>query len=384
MGSVSFKGDGPTKEEAKAAIGDDLWTADAEAVFDLLLQKHNPGGDRVPASQIGIVIDGIKFEFRDQLKSKSDVPVLDRKLAILETQLKTTKSRLEKGAAQSAMFAKRLAEQKERWDKHKSLAPNVQHTKPKNEEEAIAQCLTRHNTLRARHGSPPLEWSADLAKSAKAAATACHQKGAIFSGAGGIGGSWSKDLGNHGQNPYSGTAEDCYATAIDEFYAQVDDYDFGPKEQHRGDTKLFTQMIWSETTHVGMCQVGKFIIANYFPKGSQEVKEAFDYVGAITEEGKAEALAEGVNPRHNPAEKVVKKLFNMADINKDGSLSAKELEAVMERLGMSRKDVTKLMQAADKNSDGCLQIDEFLTWIFSGSQKAGKALHRAETTMGRE
>ena len=67
----------------------------------------------------------------------------------------------------------------------------------------------------------------------------------------------------------------------------------------------------------------------------------------------------------------VKELFMQADTNGDGLLEAKELELILEDLGMSKSAVNKVIVEADKNKNGKLSLDEFIAWCFDGSPAFG-------------
>lgn len=76
------------------------------------------------------------------------------------------------------------------------------------------------------------------------------------------------------------------------------------------------------------------------------------------------------------SEEAVKRVFHRGDLNRDGYLSASELETIMEDLGMPKKDAHRLLKSADTDEDGLLDVEEFLTWIFSKNKHAVMALSR--------
>lgn len=75
----------------------------------------------------------------------------------------------------------------------------------------------------------------------------------------------------------------------------------------------------------------------------------------------------------------VQQAFARSDENKDGFLQLNELGNIMGSLGMDKKDAGKLMKAVDKNGDGKVAVEEFVQWIFSGTDKASTALSMAST-----
>lgn len=128
----------------------------------------------------------------------------------------------------------------------------------------IAEALATHNRLRARHGAPPLEWSLDCAEKARLAADACATKNTLFH-------SHSHEYG-HGQNAFCGTPGHYGAVdAVESWYSEYRTPGY-PKPGAAG-TGHFTQLVWLETTHVGMScdRQGKgFIVANYKPAGNMQ------------------------------------------------------------------------------------------------------------------
>jgi len=68
----------------------------------------------------------------------------------------------------------------------------------------------------------------------------------------------------------------------------------------------------------------------------------------------------------------IKNLFAIIDANQDGYLSAKEIRAMMKKLGekAKKKDIRKMMKEADKNGDGVISYDEFKDMCLSGNMFA--------------
>lgn len=312
-----------------------------------------------------------------------------------------------------------LSEHAARWLDGESLAPTAKHPHPVDFEDAKMKCVERHNQLRARHTAPPLEWSDELAKHAHVIAKAANDRYHSKKESKPI-----EALRGHGQNAFlSATTDVSFADAIDGWYAEIDNYNFewlvkvqkwkvhekeGDEPDwdfagHRGSVDQFLQIIAKNAKHVGIAKAGNYIIAKYDPPllhfNKHDPPDTFMNVSAITIEGKLEAMAEGVKQassgpmkasqkkpvvehfhhRHSMSveEQTVRELFKKADKNKDGVLSAEELEDIMERLGMARKDTKRLLAAADQDKDGVLCMDEFLGWLFSESKTAKIAMEYA-------
>jgi pathogenesis-related protein 1 len=133
--------------------------------------------------------------------------------------------------------------------------------------EWIAEVLEAHNRLRARHGSPPLQWDPECAQKAQLAADACAARGTLFH-------SHCKEYG-HGQNVFFGTPGHYSAkNAAEEWYKECENP--GYYTPGAPGTGHFTQLVWLATTHVGVAcdRMGKgYIVANYSPPGNlQPVK----------------------------------------------------------------------------------------------------------------
>lgn len=71
---------------------------------------------------------------------------------------------------------------------------------------------------------------------------------------------------------------------------------------------------------------------------------------------------------------VVQDKFRELDLNGDGVVDKEELGHVLKHLdsaAWSDRMVTELLETVDTNKDGLIQLDEFLEWIFGGSDKVG-------------
>lgn len=126
--------------------------------------------------------------------------------------------------------------------------------------------LDAHNKLRALHGCPPLTWSDECYIEAKKQANACQARGALYHD------HMEGPSGRHGQNGYWSSAPGTTAEgATESWYEEITDpgYNFD-KPGFTGGTGHFTQVVWKDTTSVGMAvsEDGRFIFANYLPAGN--------------------------------------------------------------------------------------------------------------------
>jgi uncharacterized protein YkwD len=130
----------------------------------------------------------------------------------------------------------------------------------------IAETLKVHNDLRMLHSAPPLQWSIECAEEA--------QKAADFSTRfDGVQHTHNKDYGQNifkGKPGYYG-AEDAIKSWYDELTHPG--YKWTPETDMDGMSGCghFTQVVWKETTHVGMScdSSGKgYIVAHYLPAGN--------------------------------------------------------------------------------------------------------------------
>jgi pathogenesis-related protein 1 len=138
-------------------------------------------------------------------------------------------------------------------------------------QEQAQAALDYHNKVRADVGSPPLQWSQELSKFAQAwaenlAASNCKMEHRPASG------KWAQ---KYGENIFWGAGEEYTAKhASESWYSEIKDYKYGPlKGNNWYKTGHYTQMVWKNTTHVGMgiayCKNGAVIIvANYNPPGN--------------------------------------------------------------------------------------------------------------------
>jgi hypothetical protein len=127
-----------------------------------------------------------------------------------------------------------------------------------------------HNTARAKHGVPPLNWSTELAKNAKDWVAGCHtdknSNGVDFfchqSSQFGCG----TDPGYHfGENLSFGFPTRSGKQAVDQWYCEIDVYDFdnpavvggttfGCNNNPNRVTGHFTQIVWRGSSKLGCAQ----------------------------------------------------------------------------------------------------------------------------------
>ncbi|XP_072906385.1 uncharacterized protein [Hemitrygon akajei] len=133
------------------------------------------------------------------------------------------------------------------------------------------EALESHNVYRAQHNIAPLSFSAELSKDCKVWAKALSQDGAI-----------AQSPTNFGENIWSNPniteGEIAGNVAVDSWYSEINNYDFenpGPSMN----TEHFTQLIWQETTEVGIAydvsDKGAFVVAQYKPRGNAPGPESF-------------------------------------------------------------------------------------------------------------
>jgi pathogenesis-related protein 1 len=131
------------------------------------------------------------------------------------------------------------------------------------------EALDFHTKVRADVGSAPLQWSTELARFAQSwaskLATDCKMDHRPAKGA------WSQ---KYGENIFWGGEEYKALQACESWYSEIKDYKYGKiNNTNWYKTGHYTQMVWKNTTHVGMgmavCKSGAIlIVANYNPSGN--------------------------------------------------------------------------------------------------------------------
>jgi hypothetical protein len=124
-----------------------------------------------------------------------------------------------------------------------------------------------HNIARAAHNAPPLEWDDELAKFAQKNADQCAEQDTL-------GHDFTEDdNGEHmGQNAamcYPDLSEvEIARQSVQMWYDEIND----PGYNFEGDFGAghFTQVVWKESTKVGMAFNGRYVTANYRVGGTMQ------------------------------------------------------------------------------------------------------------------
>lgn len=152
---------------------------------------------------------------------------------------------------------------------HAQTVPATTGSKVSQQQGQIA--LDFHNKVRADVGSPALQWSEELAKFAQAWADNLAKNDCAFEHRP-RSGEWTQ---KYGENIFWGSASSyTVLNASEGWYGEIKDYTYGPLEgTNWAKTGHYTQMVWKNTTHVGIgaatCASGAIlIVANYNPPGN--------------------------------------------------------------------------------------------------------------------
>ncbi|XP_041050375.1 repressed by EFG1 protein 1-like [Carcharodon carcharias] len=133
------------------------------------------------------------------------------------------------------------------------------------------EALAAHNTYRARHNTAPLSLNKELSKDCRVWANVLTQDGVI-----------AQSPTNFGENIWSNPSitegEISGKEPVDAWYAEMKYYDY-EKPGLSEKTEHFTQMMWKETTDMGIAYVvsdkGAFVVAQYKPRGNATKVETF-------------------------------------------------------------------------------------------------------------
>lgn len=129
-----------------------------------------------------------------------------------------------------------------------------------------AAALKQHNVYRAKHGVPPLAFSAQLNDIAQDYAEQLARINQLV----------HSDNTQLGENLYafgsSGQALPSPETVVDRWYSEIQNYNFDKPGFHTG-TGHFTQLVWKSSKELGMgtAQAANgtwYVVANYSPPGN--------------------------------------------------------------------------------------------------------------------
>jgi uncharacterized protein YkwD len=148
--------------------------------------------------------------------------------------------------------------------------PDITGSKISKAEAQLA--LDHHNKVRADVGSPGLQWSTELAKFAQEWADHLAAQGCDMQHRPHDDSKWAQ---KYGENIFWGSASSYTPlSASESWYSEIKDYTYGVLNNSNWyNTGHYTQMVWKNTTHVGIgmakCSDGAVIIvANYNPPGN--------------------------------------------------------------------------------------------------------------------
>jgi hypothetical protein len=142
----------------------------------------------------------------------------------------------------------------------------------------MERTLAVHNALRAAHGSPPLEWSDECAQYAQMQADSMAAAGSIGHD------NMDQPSGRAGQNVAMNGAsmsdEEYAENAIKMWYNEVNEPGYHYFDSDMADSPdmgvlHFTQVVWAETTHVGLAVKDGYTCANYLPGGNMMMPGEF-------------------------------------------------------------------------------------------------------------
>ena len=138
-------------------------------------------------------------------------------------------------------------------------------------QQQAQSALEFHNKVRKDVGTPPLEWSVELASYAQVWADNLAKKNCAFEHRPHSG--EFKQI--HGENIFWGSAASyTVLDASESWYSEIKDYKHGPlRDDNWSVAGHYTQMVWKSTTQVGIaqavCKGGEIlIVANYDPAGN--------------------------------------------------------------------------------------------------------------------
>lgn len=125
--------------------------------------------------------------------------------------------------------------------------------------------VNRHNTLRAKHGAPALQWSADVAKVAQDWADKIARSDQMK----------HRQPNKYGENIFWMSGGQVTGEMVtDSWYNEIKDYNFA-RPGFSMKTGHFTQVVWKGSKEIG-CGVAKsrrggtYVVCNYNPPGNYQ------------------------------------------------------------------------------------------------------------------
>ncbi|XP_022803956.1 uncharacterized protein LOC111341267 [Stylophora pistillata] len=144
-------------------------------------------------------------------------------------------------------------------------------------------CLKAHNEYRAKHGVPPLKWSAELAADAQEWANELTVKNMMEHDMDSINNKGQgenlayfhpgnpDDMPTQCQGPKTQKCVQCREMVAD-WYAEESNFEYNTGKSKGGVILHFTQVVWKETTELGMATATSatkwFSVARYKPRGN--------------------------------------------------------------------------------------------------------------------
>ncbi|HRH61339.1 MAG TPA: CAP domain-containing protein [Chitinophagaceae bacterium] len=137
--------------------------------------------------------------------------------------------------------------------------------------EDAQQALDLHNKYRADVGTPPLEWSTELAAFAQDWANQLVANDCAFE---------HRQNSPYGENIFMGGGSWTVMDATNAWYDEIKKFDINNPEANFSETGHYTQIVWRTTTKLGMgvgvCSNGNYIIvANYDPPGNMSGEKPY-------------------------------------------------------------------------------------------------------------
>lgn len=128
-----------------------------------------------------------------------------------------------------------------------------------------ASVVNRHNTLRAKHGAPALQWNADVAKVAQNWADTIARSDQMK----------HRQPNKYGENIFWMSGGQVTGEMVtNSWYNEIKDYNYS-RPGFSMKTGHFTQVVWKDSTQIG-CGLAKsrrggtYVVCNYNPPGNYQ------------------------------------------------------------------------------------------------------------------